>query len=157
MTQTTEEPTGDESEKKVLRVKFESREQFNERGLEQMEQIDEGRRDPFDPTYVLSFRNFEDFAATFSAKKLELLQAISAHRPESIRETARHVERDVRHVHHNLTELGELGIIEFEENGQSKRPTVFYDEIEMNISLPLPHLTENGTKDDGDEVEPSIA
>lgn len=144
MKQTTEEQTDEsESEKKVLHVKFESREESFESVQDKMEQIDEGRREPFEPTYVLSFRNFEDFAATFSAKKLELLQAISAHEPESIRETARRVERDVSHVHRNLTELKELGIIDFEENGQSKRPVVAYDEIEVNIPLPLSHLAED--------------
>jgi predicted transcriptional regulator len=151
---TIEEPTNDsEDEKKILHVKFESREQSFESVQDKMEQIDSGRRESFDPTHVLSFRNFEDFASTFSAKKMELLQTISAHEPESIRETARLVDRDVSYVHHHLTELKEVGIIEFDENGRSKRPTVEYDEIEMNIPLPLPHLT--GDRDETAEPSPA--
>jgi predicted transcriptional regulator len=41
----------------------------------------------------------------------------------------------VSQVHRNLGELGDLGLIEFEENGQSKRPTVWYDAIEVELPL----------------------
>ncbi len=131
MTQHTET-----EETTTLYVKVEPREQFHERGLEQMEQIEDGRREPFDETHVLSFTNFEDLSRIFSETNMELLQIIAEYEPESIRETARCAERDVSDVHRNLTELETLGIIEFEEHGRSKRPTVFYDEIEVTVPLP---------------------
>lgn len=55
--------------------------------------------------------------------------------PESIRETARLVERDVGQVHRNLEGLDELGVIDIETDGQTKRPTVWYDSI--GVDLPL--------------------
>lgn len=55
---------------------------------------------------------------------LTLLEAIVNERPESIRQTAEAVDRDYREVHRNLQELGSLGVIEFEEDGASKRPVL---------------------------------
>lgn len=75
-------------------------------------------------------------------KNLELLQAITSERPESIRETARIVGRDVRQVHRNLNELESLGLIDLDTVGQSKRPVVWYDSISVDLSLDRP--TNNG-------------
>jgi predicted transcriptional regulator len=72
-----------------------------------------------------------------------LLRTIARENPAGIRETARLVERDVRQVHRNLTELEALGLIDFETDGQSKRPTVWYDTIEVD----LPLLDSDGEQD----------
>ncbi|ALG81806.1 HVO_A0114 family putative DNA-binding protein [Halanaeroarchaeum sulfurireducens] len=85
--------------------------------------------DPFDVHRVTRPRN------------LELLRTIAQREPESIRETARLVERDVRQVHDNLAELEELHLLEFEEEGRQKRPTVWYDSIEVDLSLTAPETT----------------
>lgn len=71
-------------------------------------------------------------------KNLELLRTIARENPESIRETARLVDRDVRQVHENLWELESLGLIEFDRSGRSKRPTVWYDSIEVDLPLDPP-------------------
>lgn len=71
-------------------------------------------------------------------KNLELLQAIASECPESIRETARIVGRDVRQVHRNLNELESLGLIDLDTVGQSKRPVVWYDSISVDLSLDRP-------------------
>lgn len=63
--------------------------------------------------------------------------------PESIRETARLVNRDVRQVHQNLEELEELGLIDFESEGRSKRPRVWYDTIEVDLPLLDPEGDDN--------------
>jgi predicted transcriptional regulator len=71
-------------------------------------------------------------------KSLELLRAIVQHDPDSIRETARLVERDVSQVHRNLTELAELHLVELTDDGQSKRPSVWYDAIDIDLPLVAP-------------------
>ena len=51
----------------------------------------------------------------------------------SINEAARTVDRDVKNVHEELSRLAQLGIILFEEDGQSKRPVVWFDELVINL------------------------
>ena len=88
-----------------------------------------------EPVLEVVYHDIQDLHRVTRPKNLELLRAIVREEPTSIRETARLVERDVRQVHRNLEELEELGLIEFEENGRSKRPTVWYDTIEVDLPL----------------------
>lgn len=73
-------------------------------------------------------------------KSLELLRAIVQHNPDSIRETARLVDRDVSQVHRNLTELEELHLVELVTDGQSKRPSVWYEAIDIDLPLMTPDV-----------------
>ncbi|WP_254838642.1 hypothetical protein [Natronomonas marina] len=66
---------------------------------------------------------------------VELLRAVAREEPASIRETARLVDRDVRQVHDNLWELGQLGLVEFDRSGRAHRPVVDYDRIEIEVTL----------------------
>jgi predicted transcriptional regulator len=66
---------------------------------------------------------------------LELLRAIADEEPDSIREAARLVDRDVRQVHDNLWELGQLDLVEFDRGGRAHRPVVDYDRIEVTVDL----------------------
>jgi len=66
---------------------------------------------------------------------VELLRTITREEPESIREAARLVDRDVRQVHDNLWELGQLGVVEFDRGGRAHRPVVPYDRIEVALEL----------------------
>lgn len=124
-------------ENETLYVTVEPRAKHEQRVQERLEQVEDGRREPFDETHVLSVTDVKDLSRVLSETTLTLIGAIAEHEPESIRATARLVERDVSDVHRNLTELETLGIIAFEDNGRAKRPTVFYDEIEVTLSLPI--------------------
>jgi predicted transcriptional regulator len=73
-------------------------------------------------------------------KSLELLRAIVQHNPDSIRDTARLVDRDVSQVHRNLTELEELHLVELVDDGQSKRPSVWYEAIDIALPLMTPDV-----------------
>ena len=101
-----------------------------------------------DPYYERVYRDEDTLHRVTRPKNLELLRTLARERPESIRETARLVDRDVRQVHRNLKELESLGLIEFEEDGRSKRPGVWYDEIA--VELPL---TGDDETDAGEAVE----
>ncbi|WP_248898265.1 MULTISPECIES: hypothetical protein [Haloferacaceae] len=72
------------------------------------------------------------------AEILELLRAIVQHDPGSISETARLVDRDISQVHRNLKELEELHLIDLVDDGQSKRPSVWYDAIDIDLPLVAP-------------------
>jgi predicted transcriptional regulator len=82
-------------------------------------------------------REFDDEAADRLCRptSIELLQTLAREEPTSIREAARLVERDVRQVHDNLWKLGALDLVEFDRSGQSHRPYVTYERIEMEIDL----------------------
>lgn len=95
----------------------------------------QGGEDLDDAQPVLDVESYADLARLFAEANLELLAAIAANEPESMRETATLVDRDFKEVHRNLTELETLGVIELEANGRAKRPVVQYDEIEVAIDL----------------------
>lgn len=96
-----------------------------------------------EPHFEVVFEDPADIHRVTRPRNLELLRTIVQHEPDSIRETARLVDRDVRQVHDNLAELEALHLLEFEEDGRRKRPTVWYDSIELDLSL-----TSSGTTRD---------
>ena len=99
-------------------------------GIEALE-----RGDTVDSTPTLSFTSYDDLMETLTPRVLDLIEAIRREEPASINETARVVDRDVKNVHEELSRLAQLGIIFFEEDSQSKRPIVWFDELV--ISLPF--------------------
>lgn len=84
---------------------------------------------------VLNFGSYAELSRLLSQKNLELLEAVFKHDPESIRETADLVGRDYKQVHRNLSELDDIGVIEFEGSGsgQAKKPVLAYDGLEIDI------------------------
>jgi len=97
--------------------------------LSRGESVDEPDRFAFESSDLL----FE----TFNPRTMALIETIADAAPESIRETARLVDRDVKNVHEELSELERLGVIRFEDSGRSKQPIFPYEEIV--ISLPFDH------------------
>ena len=85
--------------------------------------------------HVLSLPDEAALARLLSARNLELLRAIASEDPESIRALARTVDRDVKNVSTALDDLEALGPGEFERDGQAKRPTIWYDDIEIAVDL----------------------
>jgi predicted transcriptional regulator len=89
--------------------------------------------DTMDATPTLSFTSYDDLMETLTPRVLELIEAIRRDEPSSINEAARVVDRDVKNVHEELSRLAQLGIIFFKEDGQSKRPVVWFDELVINL------------------------
>lgn len=84
-----------------------------------------------------AFESSDLLFETFNPRTMALLETIADAAPESIRETARLVDRDVKNVHEELSELEQLGVIRFETSGRAKQPIFPYEEIV--ISLPFDH------------------
>jgi predicted transcriptional regulator len=89
--------------------------------------------DAVDAPPTLSFTSYDDLMGTLTPRVLELIEAIRRTEPSSINETARVVDRDVKNVHEELSRLARLGIIFFEEDGQRKRPVVWFDELIIDL------------------------
>jgi predicted transcriptional regulator len=105
----------------------------SERVEETLKALDRGETPT--PYFERVYRDEDNLHRVTRPKNLELLQTLAREHPESIRDTARLVGRDVRQVHRNLKELEGLGLIEFEDDGRSKRPSVWYDEIAVELPL----------------------
>ncbi|MFW5978216.1 MAG: helix-turn-helix domain-containing protein [Halohasta sp.] len=84
---------------------------------------------------TLSIADLQTFGRIFRPTNLELLEAITTHEPESIRELARTVDRHPPEVLDNINELVDYGLVELLEEGRSKRPVVWYDEITVDMPL----------------------
>ncbi|MFQ3476410.1 hypothetical protein HKK80_09155 [Halonotius sp. F2-221B] len=89
--------------------------------------------EPADAT--LAVESLETFGRVFRPTNLRLLEAITTHEPESLRELARIVDRNPPDILDNINELETYGLVELVEEGRSKRPVVWYDEI--NVDMPL--------------------
>lgn len=89
----------------------------------------------------LSIESLATFGRIVRPTNLEFLEAVAEHEPESIRELARIVDRRPPEVTENVTELADYGLLELEDHGRAKRPTVWYDEIEVSGDIPLRGLS----------------
>jgi len=123
--------TDTEESPRVMHVRFRTGD--SERVAETLAALDSGETP--DPHFERVYHDADELHRITRPKNLELLRTIVRERPESIRETARLVERDVRQVHRNLEELEALGLVKFEETGTARRPTVWYDEIAVELPL----------------------
>jgi predicted transcriptional regulator len=124
----------DDTTGRTLHVRFR---EADDEGLEDaLAALDRGETP--DPHFEVVYHDPEDIHRVTRPKSLELLRAIVQHEPASIRETARLVDRDVSQVHRNLTELAELHLIDLVDDGHAKRPTVWYDAIDIDLPLVTP-------------------
>lgn len=111
-----------------------------------------------EPLFELVLQHEDDLQRLLNQKRISLLQTIARENPSSIRETARLVNRDVRQVHENLTELERFNLLKFEQDGKAKRPTVWYDELEIIVPIsgqPIPESPGTSTELSPDLVDES--
>ena len=105
--------------------------EFHDDVTANLERLERGESPESTPR--LSFHSYDDLMGTFTPTTLDLLATIRREQPSSINEAARAVERDVSTVHEQLTRLNSLGVIYFAEEGQSKRPVVWFDDLVIDI------------------------
>lgn len=115
----------------TLVVTVKSLEEFHDDVTEGIEALERG--EAVDATPTLSFASYDDLMATLTPRVLDLIEAVRREKPASINETARIVDRDVKNVHEELSRLAQLGIISFEQEGRSKRPIVWFNELVINL------------------------
>jgi predicted transcriptional regulator len=90
----------------------------------------------------LYFENVEELRRILTEKRLELLLAITRHRPTSVHELAGLVGRDYKNVSSDIVLLERLGLVNRAPQtgkGGAHAPTVPYDEIHVTIDLRQPH------------------
>ncbi|WP_273837706.1 hypothetical protein [Halococcus sp. PRR34] len=134
----TDSTTADGHENVLLITVREDGESGYEDGREAIEALDRG--ETVEQPDRVTFPSEAMLARTFNERTLRLLRVITDTEPESIRETARLVERDVKNVHEELTRLEAMGVIHFAEQGRSKQPIFAYDELV--ITVPFDHRSD---------------
>lgn len=98
-----------------------------ERGRDAIRQLESG--EPVERPATITFANEQQLGEVFNERTYTLLRVIREDEPQSIRETARLVDRDVKNVHEELSTLEALGVIRFDQEGQAKRPVFPYDDL----------------------------
>lgn len=85
----------------------------------------------------LRFESYSELFDLLSEQRIELLEAIATHKPQSINAAAELVDRDYKTVHRQLSELAELGVIEWAEaeSGTAKKPQFPYAGLEIDLDL----------------------
>lgn len=124
----------------TLKVTVGERDRLDQHTRSRIKVAQEGE-DLDDAQPVLNVGSHAELSRLLSPKNLELLHAISEHQLDSIREAAELVERDYKQVHQNLSELEDVGVIEFEGggSGQAKKPTLAYNGLEIDIPFAGPN------------------
>ena len=120
----------------TLHITIGDREQLREDALQFVQDVED---DDQDGKATLQFGTYDDFVDSLTPLRLNLIRAIAEEAPESMREAARLVERDVSDVHSDLKQLEVLGILTLEEGapGGAIQPIVPFDRIEVHIDYPL--------------------
>jgi predicted transcriptional regulator len=131
----------------TLKITFKQREDHREAARERLRRAEAGESGGAveqDVRFVLNFEEYDDIERLVRTSNLELLEAIVTHRPESIRDAAAAVDRDYRDVHRNLQELESLGVIEFEANGNRKKPLLRNGAEHIDLSIRFPRPASDG-------------
>ena len=130
----------------TLHITVGDREQTRQDALQFVQDVEAEDLDDQDGKATLQFGTYDDFVDSLTPLRLELIRAIAEKAPESMREAARLVERDVSDVHSDLKQLEVLGILTLEAGGPSGaiQPIVPFDRIEVHIDYPL---IDNGDAD----------
>jgi len=123
----------------TLHITVGDREQLREDALQFVQEAEADTRSGLDGESVIQFGSYDDLVDSLTPLRLELIQAIAVEGPQSMREAARLVDRDVSDVHSDLKRLEVLGILTLEEGGAggAMEPVVPFDRIEMHIDYPL--------------------
>ena len=124
----------------TLYIRVESAEKAHDRISKRLGEIDAGA--DVEDHFELILTSKRELARVLSEKNMELIETIAAHEPTSMRETARLVGRNIADVSTNLNELESLGVIKFDQDGRSKRPVIWYDDINVEIRLPRGNTSE---------------
>jgi predicted transcriptional regulator len=109
-----------------------------ERTRERLERLESGGdpEDIDDAQPELRFSSYGELFRLLSEQRIELLEAIATHEPASISAAADLVDRDYKTVHRQLSELAELGVVEWaDESGTARKPQFPYDGLAIDLDL----------------------
>jgi predicted transcriptional regulator len=127
-------PDADEVEyPSTLRITSLPSKQAQAAAVERAERWEQGEEVP----HVVNFEDRSRLRELLTDRRMELLEVVMDHPPESIRALADRLDRDVHDVHDDVHLLAEYDIIHFEEDGRAKKPYVPYDTVRLEVEFGL--------------------
>jgi predicted transcriptional regulator len=130
----------------TLKITFKQADEHRDAARERLRRAEAGATGEAieqDVRFVLNFEEFDDIARLMRTSNLELIEAIVSEGPTSISQLAAIVDRDYRDVHRNLEELESLGVIEFEADGQRKKPILREGAETIDLSIRFPRAPDH--------------
>ncbi|WP_129116598.1 HVO_A0114 family putative DNA-binding protein [Halegenticoccus tardaugens] len=115
----------------VLLITIESEEQATTRQLEFADRFERGEEVP----HVLSFEHPSQLRKLFTDKRHEIVRAIDAEPPESLRQLAERLDRSHTEVAKDVNILADYGIVYFREHGRAKAPYIPYEEVRVEYDM----------------------
>lgn len=115
----------------TLRITSLPAEQAQAAAIERAERWEDGKEVP----HVVNFEDAIRLRQLLTDRRMELLEEVMEHPPESIRALVDRLDRD---VHDDLHLLAEYEIIQFKEDGRAKKPYVPYDTVRIEVEFGLP-------------------
>lgn len=108
--------------------------QAQKAAIERAERWEDGKEVP----HVVNFEDRTRVRQLLTNRRMELLEAVMDQPPDSMRELADRLERDVHDVHNDLHLLADYDIIHFEQDGRAKKPYVPYETVRIEVEFGLP-------------------
>lgn len=118
-------------DEKVLKISARSFEDFKEESLEKMEEFEEGE----DVPHSVSFEDPTKLRKILTEKRIELIQFLMDNEVGSTSELAEKLDRGIKEVSEDIQLLEEYGIVKLEKDGRSKKPSVPYEKIDIDIGI----------------------
>jgi predicted transcriptional regulator len=87
---------------------------------------------------ALYFIDLETFRKCLTPKRLALLWTVVEKRPQSVRELAALVKRELKNVSEDLEYLSQVGLVELRPSsahGNARAPVVPYDRVDFSLDL----------------------
>lgn len=97
-----------------------------------------GHREQIPAEEALYFTDLETFRKCLTPKRLALLWTVAERRPQSVRELAAMVRRELKNVSEDLEYLCRVGLVEFRPSsthGNARAPVVPYDRVDFSLDL----------------------
>jgi predicted transcriptional regulator len=118
----------------TLRITSLPAEQAQTAAIERAERWTDGEAVP----HVVNFEDRTRLRQLLTERRMELLEAVMEHPPESIRALADRLDRDVHDVHDDLHLLADYDIVHFETAGRAKQPYVPYETVRIEVEFGRP-------------------
>lgn len=115
----------------ILRITSLPAEQAQAEAIQRADRWQDGDEVP----HVVNFEDRSRLRKLLTDRRMELIEEVMESQPDSIRGLADRLDRDVRDVHDDLHLLAEYNIIHFRTDGRSKRPTIPYDIIRLEVEF----------------------
>lgn len=122
---------------KMIKVEIKDLDEVLKEAGEVMKELAEGKKVELKgPTVV--FQDLKIMRRVLSERRLELLRAVRRHRPSSVYELAKLLNRSLRSVQYDVKVLSELGLLELEKISDRRTrsvPRVPYEKMVFEVAV----------------------